>query len=287
MKKFSCSILYKFNGDEFSGLFENALNALGFEPIYMDIIFDEFSSSLDDIQYDSDYLRRLLKKNPSTVMLKNKMYDADTGTTDYYWFRLKLILDTPYKEQFCSFEWSNTSLDFILNDNFLNQFLDYKNLIYCYCYDQYDCMNQSNTSVINPHFETSWEPGETSRDLILNDTNDISQHWGRYIKSLEFTFMAAPLMWFGEEYFKIISKEALLKFKDASIINYPSFSLVHIKLFELYDDPAKTDNRQKQKDFWETFGLIKKAKQYEKDRPFDFIAWYKERANAKKKKKFK
>jgi len=287
MKKFSCSILYKFNIDEFSVLLGNALNALGFEPIYMDIFFDEFSSSLNDIQYDSEYFFRILEKKPGIVMLKNRIYDADAGTTDYSWFRFKLILNTPYNEQFCSLEWSNTSLDFLLNDNLLNQFLSYQNLIYCYCYDQYDCMNQSNTSAINPNFETPLESGETSSDFILNDAIDISQHWGRYIKSLEFTFMAAPLMWFGEEYFKIIPMEVLLKFKDASIINHPTFSLGHIKLFELYDDPAKTDNRQKQKEFWKTFDLQKKAKQYEKDRPFDFIAWYKERANAKKKKKIK
>jgi hypothetical protein len=56
-------------------------------------------------------------------------------------------------------------------------------------------------------------------------------------------------------------------------------------LFDLYDDPAKVDNRQRQKDFWKTFDLQKKAEQYEKDRPIDFIAWYKERAIAKKKNK--
>jgi len=285
MKKYSCSILYKFDRDEFFILFRNALKVLDFEPVYMDIFFDEFSSSLDDIRYDVEYLFELLEKKPGTVTLKNKIYDAEAGTTNYCWFRFKLILETPYKEEFCSLEWSNSRLDFLFNNNLFNEFLSSQNLIYCYCYDQYDCMNQSSTSAINPDFEKPWESGETSRDFILKDAIDISEHWGRYIKSLEFTFMAAPLMWFGEEYFKIIPKEALLKFKGASIIDYPSLNLVYIKLFDLYDDPAKADNRQRQKDFWKTFDLQKIAEQYEKDRPIDFIAWYKERAIAKKKKK--
>ena len=97
----------------------------------------------------------------------------------------------------------------------------------------------------------------------------------------------APLMWLGEEYFKIIPKEKLLKFKGSSLINYTSFDLVHIKLFELYDDPSKIENRERQKSFWKTFDLEKRVVQYEKDRPFDFIKWYKERAALKKKKKKK
>lgn len=287
MKKYSCSILYKFNSDEFFILFGNALKVVGFEPAYMDIFFDEFSSSLDDIRYDAEYLFKLLEKKPGTVMLKNKIYDADAGTIDYCWFRFKLMLDNPYKEEFCSLEWSNLHLDFLLNSSLFNEFLSSQNIIYCYCYNQYDCIHQSNTSAVNPDFEKPWKRGESSRDFILKEAIDISEHWGRYIKSLEFTFMAAPLMWFGEEYFKIIPKESLLKFKGASIINYPFFNLVHIKLFELYDDPSKADNRKRQKDFWGTFDLQKKAEQYEKDRPFDFIAWYKERAASKKKKKIK
>lgn len=285
MERYSCSILYKFNKDDFLESFKNALQVLGFEPLYMDIYIDEFSNSLDDIRYDTDYVFDLAQKKPSTILLKNKIYDADTRTTDFFWFRFRLSIDSPFGLDTCSFEWSNNNLEFLVNNNLFNTFLNSTNLIYCYCYNQFDCMRQSNASMNNPDFEKPWKPGEMSRDFILNNAIDVSEHWGRYVSTRGVTFMAAPLMWFGEEYFKITAKEALLKFTGASLVNYPSLDLVHIKLFDLYDDPSKKENREKQKFFWKTFDLQKKIEQYEKDRPIDFIAWYKEKAAMKKKKK--
>lgn len=285
MKRYSCSILYSFNENNFLNFFSSALETLGFEPAYMTVYFDEFTNPLEDIRYDKNHVIKLLGKKPTTITLKNKIYDPDENTSGYCWFRFKLILDNPYKEEFCSLEWSNNSLDFLFRSKEFNYFLESKSLIYCYCYNQEDCMKQSNTSIINPEFEKPQAANSKQQEFILKDAINISEHWGRYIKALEFVFMAAPLMWFGEEYFKIIPQEKLLKFAGASLINFSTYNLVHVKLFDLYDDPEKTMNRQRQKEFWETFSLQNKAEQYKEERPIDFIAWYKERATTKKKRK--
>ena len=286
MKRYTANFLYQYNADIAVVLFTTALKLLGFEPKYMTIFFDEFEKSLDDIVYNEEYLFKLLRKRPGTITIKSQLYDEDTRETNH-WFRFGLSIDSPFGLDTCSLEWSNTSLNFLVESDKFIIFLNSQNLIYAYCYDQYDCMNESNNRIDSFIREYPNRPYKLAKDHLDDDVIDISEHWGRYVSTRGITFLAAPLMWFGEEYFKIIPKEALLKFKGASIINYPSFNLVHIKLFELYDDPAKTDNRQRQKDFWKTLDLQKKAEQYEKDRPFDFIAWYKERATAKKKKKIK
>lgn len=284
MKRYACSFLYRYSEENAAGLLADALKVLGFEPKYMSIFFDEFEKPLDDIVYDEEYFFELLKRRPGTITIKSQLYDEDKRETNN-WFRFKLHLDRPYDSDLFSFEWSNTNLKFLVESDKFSIFLSSKNLIYCYCYDQYDCMNQSNERVDNFIENYPNQSYKIIKNFMEADAIDISEHWGRYINTLEMTFMAAPLMWFGEQYFKIISKEALLKFKGASIINYPFFSLVHIKLFEFYDDPSKAENRERQKAFWKTFDLQKKAEQYEKDRPFDFFAWYKERAASKKKKK--
>ncbi|MEP7278843.1 MAG: hypothetical protein ABI813_09390 [Bacteroidota bacterium] len=145
-------------------------------------------------------------------------------------------------------------------------------------------MNQSNDKIDSFIVNYPNQAYKTVKNFMDDDVVDVSQHWGRYVSTRGITFMAAPLMWFGDEYFKIIPKKALLKFTGASLVNHPMFDLVHIKLFHLYDDPSKKENREKQKSFWKTFELQKKAEQYEKDRPFDFIAWRNEKAALKKRK---
>ena len=284
MKKYACNFLYKYSESEMLALLTNALDVLGFEPTYMAIFFNEFEKPLDDITYDKKYLFEILKSAPISITLKSQLYDEGKRETNN-WFRIKLYLDRPYDSDSCSFEWNNTNLDFLIDSDKFSVFLSSPNLVYAYCYDQYDCMNQSNNRIDSFVLEHPNKSYKIAKDHLNDDVIDVSKHWGRYVNTLEFTFMAAPLMWFGEDYFKIIPKEKLLKFKGAILINHFSFDLVHIQLFALYDDPSMIKNRERQQMFWETFDLEKKAVQYEEDRPFDFIKWYKEKAAKKKRKR--
>ena len=67
--------------------------------------------------------------------------------------------------------------------------------------------------------------------------------------------MAAPLMWFGERFYKIIPKDRLVDFSYSSLTIISSIELISIKLFDIYDLPEKQENRQKQKEFWIYFNL--------------------------------
>jgi hypothetical protein len=284
MKRFLCHCLYKYKKEEPQVLLSRALSILGFEPKYMNIYFDEFEEPLDDIAFDEDYLFSLLKRNPGSITIKSELYD-ENKTENYFWFRFKLDIDTVHRLDTCSLEWSNDNLDFLLNSGSFQSFFSFESLIYCYCYDQMDCMQQSDISMVNPDFDTPWQTGEITREFILNNAVDISEHWGRYVSTRGIRFMAAPLMWFGKEFFKIIPKEELLKFKDASLINHASFDIVYIVLFDLYDTTAKKENRAMQKEFWKFFDLQNKIDRYEKDNPIDALAWLKARVASKKKQK--
>jgi hypothetical protein len=237
MKRYACDILYKYDKDEIVKLLTTAITSLGFEPHYMSVYFTDMKTSLDDISFDCDRLFNLLKGKSGTVTINHQLYDEEKGETNN-WFRLKLVVNSPFGLDTCSFEWSNTNLNFLLNGNKIKDSLTTPKMIYAYCYDQDDNMNQSD-----------------------EDMGDISNNWGRYVDAKGFIFMAAPLMWFGDEYFKIISKDELLKFDDASLISYSYFDLVHVKLFELYDDPEKPENRAKQESFWKSFDLQNRIEQ--------------------------
>jgi hypothetical protein len=282
MKRYECNFLYQYSEDAAVALLANALKILGFEPKYMTIFFDEFERSLNDITFDEENLFKLLKKNPGTITIKSQLYDEDKRDTNN-WFRFGLSVNSPFGLDTCSLEWSNVDLDPLLRSDMFSGFLNFRNLIYCYCYDQYDCVNQSNDRIESFIENYPNQPYNVVKNSMDIDVIDISEHWGKCISTRGVIFMAAPLMWFGAEYFKITSKEELLKFKGASLINYSSFDLVHIKLFELYDEPSKIENRERQKAFWNTFDLQNKALQYEKERPFDFIKWYREKSASKKK----
>jgi hypothetical protein len=284
MKKYACSILYKCNEEKkIFELLSMAIKVLGFEPRYMNILFDEFSESLKDIEFDENYLFTLLRKTPSSIIIKNKLYEED-NPQNFCNFSFRITKDEHFSLQSCSLSWLNKNLNFLIDSDYFKSFLGFENLVYNYCYNQYDCYEQSNTSRRNPDFDKPIKPGESTREFILHDI-DISEHWGRVLSIRGMSFMAAPLMWFGEGFYRIISKEKLLKFKYASLASPPSFNLVHVKLFELYDDPSKGENRNKQKEFWNFFDLQNRIKQYENENPIDAVAWLKARAAAKKKQK--
>lgn len=61
----------------------------------------------------------------------------------------------------------------------------------------------------------------------------------------KYAFIAAPVMFFGKEYFSIIPKEILLKVPNSQefIINWQD--VISIKLFDLYENPNLHRDSQK------------------------------------------
>jgi len=286
MKRYICSLLYRYEEEKSFHLLSNALQVLGFSPRYMDIFFDEFQKPLRDISFDEKYLRSVLKKNPGTITIKRQLYD-ETNRENNDWFRFKLSLDTFFRLNTCSLEWSNRNLDFLITSEQWGSFLNLENIISCYCYDQYDSFNQTNNNIDLFKLNYPNTLFKISKDHLGDDAIDISEHWGRFVDIHGLFFIAAPLIWYGEKIYKIIPKEKLLSYRYSSLINSSSFDLVHIKLFDLYDDPSKVENRDRQLEFWKFFDLQNRINRNEKDHPIDAVGWLKARAALKKNKKTK
>lgn len=281
MKRYTCNISYKCSNQSLiSNLLAIAIKNLGFEPKYMSLFFDEFSKPANDLPYDETAMFALLKRLPGSITIKNKLYDEDNPEASSG-FSLALITNEHFPLQSCILTWSNNNLDFLLNKNDFQLFIGFENLIYCYCYDQYDCYQQSYTRRINSEFDKSLEVEYRSGEFIFDDVIDISKHWGRSINARGLSFMAAPVMWFGSEFYKIISKEAFLNYENSSLMSYLSADVIRVNLFDLYDDASKEENRNKQKEFWEFFDLQNKIHLYEQESPVDFMKWLKDRATIK------
>jgi hypothetical protein len=284
MRRYSCRFLYKYKKEEVGVLLSTALKMLGFAPMYMDIFYDEFQfeyKNVDDLVYDEKSLLLLLKREPASIRIKSQLHD-ENEIENYYWFKLGLSADPPAGVDICSLEWSNVRLDFLFESNFLNFFISFDSFISGYCYDQIDNINQTNDKIESFKRSYPHTAFKTTKNFLGDNAIDISEHWGRYVNVCGIFFIAAPLIWFGQEFYKIIPKENLLKFKYASLIKQAAFDMVHIELFNLYDDPSHEENRNKQKDFWKFFDLQNKIEQCEKENPIDFVRWMQERALKKR-----
>jgi hypothetical protein len=246
--QYTSVITYQYADRQEIDLLTRALKILGFEPKYMALFFDEYEKPIDDISFDEERLIELLKKQPSTVTIKNELYE-EGGKENLKWFRLSHSIDTPFSLKTISLEWSNSNLDFLLTSSEFKLLLSSKSLLYCYCYNQSDCMEQSNTRIDYFTRNHPNEPFKVTKNHLGDDIIDTSEHWGRYVKVQDLIFMAAPLMWFGGSFFQIITRDELLSFEESSIVDFNGTENVYVMLFDLYDDPSKKENREVQKNF--------------------------------------
>lgn len=261
MNRFECEVIYKFKKDEAINYLKKAVKSLGFTPQYMSIYFLDMKKPLDDISFDLEHLLKLINGKSGTVTIKQQLFDPEKRESNN-WFRFKLIVDSPFGLDICSLEWSNVNLDFLLETKKIIDFIDSADLIYAYCYDQYDCVNQSDERVDSYIENYPKQPYKIIKNYMDDDVIDVSKHWGRHINIKGLSFMAAPLMWFGSEYFYIIPKNELLKLASATLAKFTNSELVQVKLFNLYEDPSSSLNRKKQEDFWKTMSLQKRAEQF-------------------------
>ena len=76
-------------------------------------------------------------------------------------------------------------------------------------------------------------------------------------------FIAAPVMFFGKEYFSIIPKEILLKVPNSQEFIINGQNVISIKLFDLYENPNL--HRDSQKRYWKTTSLSLRIKKYQEN----------------------
>jgi hypothetical protein len=284
--QYTSIISYQYVSGEEITLLLTASKILGFEPKYMSLFFDEFEGQIDDIPFDIGKLMELIKRKPATITIKNKLYE-EAAEGNVKWFRFSQAIDTPFDLKTVSLEWSNSNLDFLLTNSEFKVLMSSKNLLYCYCYNQLDCMQQSNTTIKTFLNDYPNLPFKIAKNHLGDDIVDISEHWGRYIKVQDLFFVAAPLMWFGKSFFQIISRNELLSFKESSIVNFEGTECIYIVLFDLYDNPSKKENREAQERFWKLFMLKHRIEKYELDHPVDYMAWIRDKKIRRKNKKIK
>jgi len=249
----------------------------------MNILVDEFSEMLYELEFNLPYLLTLLEKTPSSVVLRSEKYD-DSRVDSALTFSFRTEKDEHFALKRSSFSWTSGNLEFLLGSKTFAGLLANQNLVYCYCFNQDDAYSQSHTNRQNPNVGKRGILNNNSGEFILHDV-DISQNWGRVLTGRGITLMAAPLMWFGDGFFDIIPKGKLLSFKYSTLVSSPNAECVCTKLFDFYDEPSKPENRQKQKEFWKFFDLENQMKHWEEKNPIDAIAFLKARAAAKRKKK--
>lgn len=262
MKEYSCDLYFDMvDMANINELLHIALDNIGFNPCYMSIYYG-FNGMVEEVKFDKDLIFSKVNEELQAIKIINKIYDENSA--DCFVFNLRI--DQTYKT--VCLTWTNSDMDFLM-EGVLDNFLRFKNFKFCDCSDLRDPSRQSQSNIdlfkmYYPNVSFKTKKGEFGDKIV-----DTSDHWGKLIAELGVIFIAAPMMWFGEGYFDIISRKELTSFKYSS--KYKDFDhIVFINLFDLYDNPEKPENRAKQKEFWKYFNLEKRIDNIVKEKNKNF-----------------
>lgn len=246
--------------DYLSVFFDRIIKSLNFTPNKMDVYYNEFSSPKLFIQYNTQLPHLLSIAEVDGGITSFCLYDSKYSNKNITPFFRAKILDTTFSNEQveCILEWvSYPSLYFDPDIHFLNKYLcDKVNLIFLYAYDQIDGITKEKTYCLKK---------------LLNLR---SSKWGKRVMVGNMPFIAAPVMYYGKEYFRIIPKDILLKVQNSSVITINGQEIVAVKLFDLYENPNL--HRASQKNYWRVTALSQRIKKYqEKEFSVDAIKRYK------------
>ena len=229
--------------------FDNIIKSLDFKPDKMDIYYNEFSTPKSFIKYNSNLLNALSLSELDGGVTSFSLYDNRyTNERITPFFRVK-ILDTTFsnKQVVCLFEWvSYSKLYFDLDVLFLSNYLsDEAKIIFLIAYNQLDGI-------------AGIEKQNYFKRIFSSQAK-----WGKRIFVNSIPFIAAPVMFFGNEYYSIIPKDVLLKVPNSQELIVRGQEVIAIRLFDLYDNPNLHRNTQKK--YWQITSLSQRIKKYEKE----------------------
>lgn len=232
-----------------SVFFDNIIKSLDFKPDKMDIYYNEFSTPKSFIKYNSNLLNALFLSELDGGVTSFSLYDNRyTNERITPFFRVK-ILDTTFsnKQVVCLFEWvSYSKLYFDLDVLFLSNYLsDEAKILFLIAYNQLD-----GIAGIEKH--------NYFKRIFSSQAK-----WGKRIFINSIPFIAAPVMFFGNEYYSIIPKDVLLKVPNSQELIVRGQEVIAIRLFDLYDNPNLHRNTQKK--YWQITSLSQRIKKYEKE----------------------
>lgn len=264
--RYACNLLNKYSEEYFFLSVEKGLKVLGFIADTYDVFFEGFNVKEElGIIFKEEDILKMLRERKGIKMIKIKSSEVYSKS----WFSLTLNrgIDKTIGDTFLM-EWSicNGKLDFLLNNAFFESVIINKSLVYCYCYNQTDVSEQSNT-----HFN---KYGDIPKGIKLVENKygdkqiDISKNWGKSITIHNLKFVAASMMWFGLGFNPVFSIDNFRKFRYVTLI---TDSYAYIELFNLYEEPVEF--RKKQKIFWNFVNSNRIIERYESENKLEFTNW--------------
>lgn len=226
----------------------------------MDIYYKEFSTPKFFIKYNPKLLQLLSLAEVDGGITSFNLYDNKYSNENVTPFFRAKILDTTFSNNqvICILEWvSYSTLYFTPDIHFLNKYLcNEVKIVFLFAYNQLDV--------------------RTGKTNFLKKILNSESRWGKRVMVNSMPFIAAPVMFYGKEYFRIIPKDILLKIPNSQEITIKNQDIVAIKLFGLYENPNL--HRDSQKRYWKTTSLSLRIKKYQENVfSEDAITQYKKR----------
>lgn len=262
--KYACEISIKVEKKMVDDLVVELLDNLLFNPYKMDIFYNEFMKPRHSMNYNKAYLLDNLSKQEMVGITSFSLYPKDYNPENVRpFFRLSIAHLDNWDQLRLLLEWvayDKIYQSLLLENEPMKNILFNSSLIYCYYYDQDDVWEQTNQ--------------ENGCD-----------NWGKEILVKGFTFIAAPLMYFGEECDSAIPFNSIDALPVSQKIRIKGKELLKVALFDIHDQADKEKNREIQKMFWKSLDLKVLADDYKAKNKIDYIARLKRRSELFNKKR--
>ncbi len=271
MEKYYCELCLKANIQELPKLLSSVIGMLDFAPSKMDVFSNEFKKPKHSVPYNKEYiLNNFSKSELDGGFISFSLYDRSysyKNTSSF--FRFKLFDSTLGKESVIfTFEWiAYKDLNWLIKDEFVLNKLLQKGVELAYL-----IANNQNDA----HIETQ-EAKENTRMITKLFWK---KNWGRKEIVNGFTFIAAPLMYFGSAYDKVVSISDLEAYQKARTIKINGAKIIKIEIYPLYSNPK--EYRKEQKNYWKELNLSKRIENYREVTKIDFTQFLKRRSLLKK-----
>lgn len=247
MSLYSCKIEFKAKRTGVNDVFRYLFQLVKIDSQYKTHLFyNEFDKDKSG-DYDLDFVLDNLSKKEldgliTCATFNHKSNKGQPGIS----IKLRLS-DSTLANEYTTFdvEWYNLpSVKFIENHLVILDELTKKDVIptFLIAYNNNDAIQQSS----------KWLDG------------DISAFYSRMVVVYGKTFIAAPLMIFGNSYFEIVPVKKLLNYSSAKKIEINNQIFVICQLFGLHDNPEL--HREAQKQYWSDLNMEKWIKRYQNNK---------------------
>lgn len=235
-------------------LVSSLIDSTKFQATHMDIFLDFRKPLIKNQKFDNCNFTDFMKNYPDNITLKNKTSFENTFKKIEVKFvkvdKLELL--------------QNVTLGFFaeqVNNTLINEFLNIikedEDFIYLLAYN----------------FEDSFEYSDVNQDV--EDCDNKLFNYSKNIKIKGYSFIAAPVMYFGNLYNEVISFHLLLNLKDSFFTKLINEKVIYLELFDLYENPISDINRQKQKKYWDFLELNNVINNFNKKTTFSFFEFLK------------